>query len=68
MCDRTLKTLRVRGALAPTLADHGSHDNRNGSGAAIEHVSPLGREIDEIIEAEEHEVIARMRNDGALPH
>src|ERR1700741_2785745 len=68
MCDRTLKPLRVRGALAPTLADHGSHDNRHGAGAAIEHVSPFGREIDEIVEAEEHEVIARMRNNRAFSH
>src|SRR6516164_4366497 len=68
MSNGSLQTLRVRCALAPSLADHRTYNDWHRSGPPIEHIAPFSREIDQVVETQKHEVITRMRYDRALPH
>ena len=49
MRQRPVRALGVRDNLAPTLADDGAHHKRHVAGIAVEHVSPLGRQVDELV-------------------
>src|SRR5919108_2229388 len=56
------------GALPPALADHRAHHKWHVAGIAIEHVPPLGRQVDELIKPQKKEIIARVHDDRPLAH
>src|SRR2546427_519689 len=65
MCERCVQTLGMRGSLSPPAANNGA--GYHGHTALVtKHIAPLGRQIDELVHCEEHEVVARVHDKWAF--
>ncbi len=60
-----LQALRVRGPLPPPPA-HDAAEHHRDAPAIAEHVAPLRGQIEELVHAQEHEVVPGMHHEGPL--
>ena len=65
MREPRMQALRVLRSLSPTTTNHHADHDWDGAAFAIKHVIPLGCLIDDLLQAQQREIEALMRQDGA---